>query len=228
MNSPLDLASTKSIRQCAAKLSRSFTKIDILINNAGVMACPLTRTEDGFEMQLGTNHLGHFLLTNLLLPLVQSAGPGSRIITVSSMAHEFAQMQWEDLNWEKTPYSAFGAYQQSKLANVLFTVELARRLEGTGVSAYCLHPGVIGTDLGRHIIDSYGILARVGALLTWPFLKSVEAGAQTTIYCSVEETIAGHTGRYYSDCRERVLRPHASNIQDAQKLWMESETLTGL
>ena len=124
-----------TLLNAVAKLRRSFTKINILINNAGVMACPLTRTEDGFEMQLGTNHLGHLLLTTLLLPLVQRAAPGSRITTVSSMAQQFAQMQWEDLNWETVPYSAFGAYQQSKLANVLFMVELARRVEGTGVTA---------------------------------------------------------------------------------------------
>ena len=100
-----DLASLKSVRECAEQLSNSLEKIDILINNAGVMTCPLTRTEDGFEMQIGTNHLGHFLLTNLVMPLVKKAAPGARIVNVSSLAHESGVMQWDDLNWNTTPYS---------------------------------------------------------------------------------------------------------------------------
>ena len=100
-----DLASLKSVRECAEQLSNSLEKIDILINNAGVMVCPLTRTEDGFEMQIGTNHLGHFLLTNLVMPLVKKAAPGARIVNVSSLAHESGVMQWDDINWNTTPYS---------------------------------------------------------------------------------------------------------------------------
>jgi retinol dehydrogenase-12 len=155
----MDLASLKSVRECAEQLNNSLDKIDILLNNAGVMTCPEMRTEEGFEMQIGTNHFGHFLLTNLLMPLLKKAAPGSRIVNVSSMAHEMGRIYWDDINFEKTPYNSVKAYQQSKLANVLFTKELARRGEGSGVTAYALHPGVIHTELGRHMKDTFGTVA---------------------------------------------------------------------
>ena len=142
----MDLASLKSVRECCEHLGNSLKKIDILINNAGVMYCPEMKTEDGFEMTIGTNHFGHFLLTNLLMPLIKEAAPGARIINVSSKAHETGEIQWEDINWDKTPYSPFKAYHQSKLANVLFTKELARRVDGSGVAVYALHPGAIAQD----------------------------------------------------------------------------------
>ena len=154
-----NLASLKSISDCVDRLNKSLEKIDILINNAGVALCPLSRTEDGFEMQMGTNHFGHFYLTNLLLPLIKKAAPGARIVNVSSLAHKKAKIYWDDVNWEKTPYDSVKAYGQSKLANILFTRELAERLEGSGVTVYCLHPGVIATELGRHIRDYLGIFS---------------------------------------------------------------------
>jgi len=227
----LDLSSLRSVKECCRQISRSFSKIDILINNAGVMACPETRTSEGFEMQIGVNHFGHFLLTKLLLPLLKKAAnvPGSRgarVVTVSSAAHIGAQMQWDDLNWEKTTYSAFGAYQQSKLANVLFSAELARKLEGTGVTTYSLHPGAIATDLGRHLEDSYGQLATQIMAFARPFIKTVESGAQTTIFCAVEESIGSQTGRYYSDCRETWVWGQAARKEDAARLWQISEQMT--
>merc|ERR1712045_789739 len=149
----LDLADLASVRECAEQLGNSLEKIDILINNAGIMACPQMKTKDGFEMQLGTNHIGHFLLTNLLMPQLKKAAPSARIVNVSSMAHKPGQMNCEDLHYENTPYNRFTAYSQSKLANILFTKELARKGEGSGVTAYALHPGVIATDLGRHMED---------------------------------------------------------------------------
>lgn len=224
----LDLASLKGVRECAEQLGNSLEKVDILINNAGVMTCPELRTEENFEMQFGTNHLGHFLLTNLLLPLLKRAAPGARIVNVSSMAHETGVMQWDDLNWEKTPYSPMKAYSQSKLANILFSAELARRGEGSGVSVYSLHPGVIGTDLGRHMGDTYGPIGACMMAMTRPFIKTVESGAQTSIYCAVEESITEHSGRYYSDCREKVPSVRARSKEDAKRLWEVSETLTGL
>ena len=155
----MDLASLKSVRACAEQLNNSLDKIDILLNNAGVATCPLQRTEEGLEMQIGTNHFGHFLLTNLLMPLLKKATPGARIVNVSSLGHTMGQIYWDDINFEKTPYDPLNAYTQSKLANVLFTKELARRGEGSGVSAYSLHPGVVHTELGRHIKETYGTLA---------------------------------------------------------------------
>merc|ERR1711971_450345 len=119
----LDLADLASVRECAEQLGNSLEKIDILINNAGIMACPKMKTKDGFELQFGTNHLGHFLLTNLVMPLIKNAAPTARIVNVSSLAHEKGVMQWDDLNWDKTPYDSLAAYCQSKLANILFTKE---------------------------------------------------------------------------------------------------------
>merc|ERR1712172_455755 len=160
----LDLADLASVRECAEQLGNSLEKIDILINNAGIMACPEMRTEEGFEMQIGTNHFGHFLLTNLLMPQLKKAAPTARIVNVSSLAHTRGQMQWEDINWKETPYNAIQAYGQSKLANILFTKELAKKGEGSGVNAYALHPGVINTELGRHLQDTCGAMEAGNAI----------------------------------------------------------------
>merc|ERR1711962_1964136 len=167
----LDLASLASVRECAEQLGNSLEKIDILINNAGVMACPEMRTQEGFEMQIGTNHFGHFLLTNLVMPLLKKAAPHARIVNVSSLAHTRGQIQWDDINFEKTPYDAIKAYGQSKLANILFTKELARKGEGSGVNAYALHPGVINTELGRHLKDTFGPFVCLWKV-AMPFIKT--------------------------------------------------------
>lgn len=223
----LDLASLASVRECAEQLGNSLEKIDILINNAGIMACPEMRTTEGFEMQIGTNHFGHFLLTNLLMPQLKKAAPTARIVNVSSLAHTRGQMQWDDINWKETPYNAIQAYGQSKLANILFTKELARKGEGSGVNAYALHPGVINTELGRHLQDTFGPLVMLWKV-AMPFIKTPESGANTTIYCAVDESIADHNGRYYSDCKEKQPAPQAENIEDAKKLWEVSEQLVNL
>ena len=145
----LDLSSLASVRQFSAKILEEEPRIDILINNAGVMMCPYSKTADGFEMQFGTNHLGHFLLTNLLLDRIKEA-PSGRIINVSSLAYRFGKINFDDLNSQQS-YSETGAYSQSKLANILFTRSLAKRLEGTNVTANCLHPGAVATELQRHV-----------------------------------------------------------------------------
>lgn len=223
----MDLASLASIKAAVERLQKTVTKIDILINNAGVMMCPLSRTEDGFEMQIGTNHFGHFYLTNLLLPLIKKAAPGARIVTVSSLAHKRGNMQWEDINYEHTEYSSQAAYGQSKLANILFTRELANRLRGTGVNVYSLHPGVIATELGRHIEKQLGIFGNL-LVLIYPFIKTPEAGAQTSIFCAVDESVDSETGLYYSDCAVKTPEPQALSDEDAKRLWDLSEQLTGL
>merc|ERR1719232_1478645 len=210
----LDLADLASVRECAEQLGNSLEKIDILINNAGIMACPKMKTKDGFEMQFGTNHLGHFLLTNLLMPQLKKAAPGARIVNVSSLAHTNGQMNWEDINYDNTPYDRFKSYSQSKLANVLFTKELARKGEGSGVNAYALHPGVIKTEHGRHGPSHEDDVALLWSIHQDPrewsqhnhllfrggeycraFIKTPENGANTTINCSVEESIAEHSSR---------------------------------
>jgi len=186
------------------------------------------KTEDGFEMQIGTNHFGHFYLTNLLMPLLKKAAPGARIVTVSSLAHEQGAMQWDDINYEKTPYDAMKAYSQSKLANILFTKELAKRGEGSGVTAYALHPGVVATELGRHVGDTFGAIGSCIFGCVRPLVKTPENGAQTSIFCAVDESIADHSGRYYSDCKEKRPKPQAENMDDAKRLWELSEQLTGI
>ena len=145
----LDLASLDSVREFAAKVLDEEPHIDILINNAGVMACPYTKTADGFELQFGVNHLAHFLLTNLLLDRLKEA-PSARIVTVSSIGHAAGKINFDDLQFEKS-YNKWVAYFQSKLANVLFARSLAKRLQGTNVTAYSLHPGAVRTELGRHV-----------------------------------------------------------------------------
>ena len=161
----LDLASLESVRQFASKVLEEEPTIDILVNNAGVMACPYSKTEDGFEMQFGVNHLGHFLLTNLLLDRLKES-PAARIVNVSSTAHRRVDaINFDDLNSEKS-YNRMAAYGQSKLANILFTRSLAKRLVGTSVIANCLHPGVIRTELGRHFTS--GIIGQVKLVVDRP------------------------------------------------------------
>jgi NAD(P)-dependent dehydrogenase (short-subunit alcohol dehydrogenase family) len=145
----LDLAQLESIRQFSKKFHAAESQLHILINNAGVMACPKAKTRDGFEMQIGTNHMGHFLLTNLLLDLLKQSAP-ARVITVSSLFHMYGRINREDLNSEKH-YWRWIAYGQSKLANVLFSRELAKRLEGTGVTSNSLHPGAVNTELAKNL-----------------------------------------------------------------------------
>ncbi|PNF13961.1 Retinol dehydrogenase 12 [Cryptotermes secundus] len=223
----LDLGSLASVRQCAQELLKTEDRIHLLINNAGIMACPQGKTEDGFETQFGVNHLGHFLFTCLLLPRIIRSAP-ARIVIVSSYAHVFGTMHFDDPYLEKS-YSPSKAYAQSKLANVLFCNELARRLQGTGVTTYSLHPGIVKTELFRHTSDSYfrgvrAILNGVGAL----FFKTAEEGAQTTIYCAVDEKLADKTGLYYSDCKRKRASAKARDPEAARKLWSLSAELVGL
>ena len=145
----LDLASLDSVRSFSASVLAQEPRIDILVNNAGVMACPYSKTADGFEMQFGVNHLGHFLLTNLLLERMKKA-PAARIVNVSSMGHQWGKINFDALNPPPEKYSSWGAYMQSKLANILFTRSLAKRLQGTKVTANSLHPGAVKTELARH------------------------------------------------------------------------------
>ncbi|XP_066259950.1 retinol dehydrogenase 13-like [Euwallacea similis] len=226
----LDLTSLKSVRNCAKTIMDQESRIDLLVNNAGVMTCPESRTADGYEMQFGTNHLGHFLFTLLLLPkIVQS--PSARIVNVSSRAHEAGTIDFNDLNWNNKPYSALKAYAQSKLANILFTKELARQLADkniNNVTVYSLHPGVIKTELGRHLKDTYGALVTsLWDLLRWA-IKTPEQGAQTTIYCSVDEKCATESGLYYAECALKSPTKAAQNEEDAKRLWIESLKLVDL
>ncbi|XP_041849050.1 retinol dehydrogenase 13 [Melanotaenia boesemani] len=222
----LDLASLQSIRDLAKDVQENEERLDILINNAGIMMCPKWSTEDGFEMQFGVNHLGHFLLTNLLLDMLQKSAP-SRIVIVSSLAHERGSIHFDDINLDKN-YQPDKSYRQSKLANVLFGRQLAARLQGTGVTVYSLHPGVIHTELGRHLFPALALWKRVLASLFMMIVKSPWEGAQTTIYCAVDESLAKESGLYYSDCAPKKPAPQALDDAAAKKLWNLSASMVGL
>ena len=220
----LDLASLESVRSFADKILNSEPRLDILVNNAGVMACPYQKTEDGFEMQFGVNHLGHFLLTMLLLDRLKRSQP-SRIVNVSSSAHRMGngKINFEDINYEKS-YNAWSAFYNSKLANVLFTRELSKRLEGTHVTVNALHPGAVRTELGRHSVLSSALFSPV----VWYFCKTPEQGAQTSIYCVVSEEMEGVSGKYMKDCHIVEESKGAQDDDAAKKLWEISMKLVGL
>ncbi|KAF6205919.1 hypothetical protein GE061_020095 [Apolygus lucorum] len=218
----LDLSSLDSVRKCAADIIKSERRIHLLINNAGVMLCPYELTVDGYEMQFATNHLGHFLFTLLLLPTILASAP-ARIVNVSSKAHVAAKsMHFEDVNLTKH-YGPIPAYGRSKLANILFSRELAKRLEGTGVTVYSLHPGVVDTDLGRHLDSAFipgmrWLYKNVG----WIFQKNVVQGAQTTLHCALDEKAGTETGLYYDDCAVATPTSYATNDAMASELWTKS------
>ncbi|KAG7227760.1 hypothetical protein INR49_013554, partial [Caranx melampygus] len=232
----LDLASMKSIREFAKRVKEEEQRVDLLVNNAGVMRCPAWKTEDGFDMQFGVNYLGHFLLTNLLLDKLKESAP-SRVINLASLAHIVGKIDFEDLNWEKKKFDTKQAYCQSKLANVLFTRELAKRLQGkstgccicTGVTVNAVHPGVVATELGRHTglhqsQFSSSVLSPFFSLL----VKNPELGAQPSVYLAVSEDLEGVTGRYYDVMTEKEPAPQALDEEVACKLWEVSSKLVGL
>ncbi|KAL9913027.1 retinol dehydrogenase 13-like [Glossina fuscipes fuscipes] len=222
-----DLASMDSIHKFVDEFKKEQSHLDILINNAGVMRCPRSITTDGFEMQLGVNHLGHFLLTNLLLDSLKKSAP-SRIVVVSSLAHTRGEINLADLNSEIS-YDEGKAYNQSKLANVLFTRELAKRLQGTGVTVNALHPGVVDTELFRHMSFFNSFFASlIFRPLVWPFLKTPKFGAQTTLYAALDEDLHNVSGQYFSDCSLKDVAPAAKDDALAKWLWAVSEKWTKL
>lgn len=220
----LDLASLDSVRQFSKKFHKLESKLHILINNAAVMACPRTLTTDGFEMQFGTNHLGHFLLTSLLLDLLKAAAP-SRIVVVSALLHKHGRIIRDDLMGEIS-YGKQAAYCHSKLANNLFSHELARKLKGTGVTSNSLHPGVINTELDRHYFSD-GLLKTVFKSTVSVFLKNCIEGAQTTICLAVDPSLEKVSGKYFNDCEEASESDDAKNEELATWLWKKSEELVG-
>ncbi|KAM6915289.1 retinol dehydrogenase 14b [Xenentodon cancila] len=220
----LDLASLRSVRRFCAEIIDEESKIDVLINNAGIYQCPYTKTEDGFEMQLGVNHLGHFLLTHLLLDLLKTSAP-SRIVVVSSKLYKYGHINFDDLNSEKNYNKAF-CYSQSKLANLLFTLELARRLEGTRVTVNALTPGIVRTRLGRHV--QIPLLAKpLFYLASLVFFKSPLEGAQTPLYLACSPEVEGVSGKCFANCEEEKLMDKATDDQAAKKLWDISTKMVG-
>jgi len=228
----MNLASLQSVKDAANELLQKEDKIDILINNAGVMACPELKTEDGFEMQIGTNHLGHFLLTEMLLPLLKkskASGFTPRIVIVSSVAHEGRKINWEDIHYQNKPgsYKPFLSYGQSKLANVLHAKELSRRVEKDGIHVYSLHPGVIATELWNHM-KKWGMLTKILMIPFQYIMKTPFHGAQTTLYCAIHPAVEKDTGLYYADCDKKTPSLNALNEEDQKRFWNVSEKAVGI
>ncbi|XP_077366721.1 retinol dehydrogenase 14-like [Festucalex cinctus] len=221
----LDLASLRSVRNFCQEIQKEEPKIDVLVNNAGVYQCPYSKTDDGFEMQLGVNHLGHFLLTHLLLDLLKSSAP-SRVVVVSSKLYKYGRVNFDDLNSE-TKYNKAFCYSQSKLANLLFTLELARRLEGSGVTVNALTPGIVRTRLGRHVHIPF-LAKPLFYLASLLFFKSPLEGAQTPLYLACSPEVEGVSGKCFANCEEEELLAKATDEQAAKKLWDVSRKMVGL
>jgi len=210
-----------------------------LINNAGVVSPKDEKTDDGFELHMGVNHLGHFLLTNLLLDHLQQSGPGSRVVTVSALAAlHIGEIDIDDLMNSKgyhhpwyPPWATYRRYANSKLANILFSRELGERLKGSGVTTYSLHPGVIQTDIARNVESTFERF--LTSFLSFPpfsyLMKTPWEGAQTSICCAVDEALSDQTGLYYADCQaQEANHPQLKDGDLARRLWEKSEELVGL
>lgn len=233
-----DLASLRSVRKAADEILAKKQPFDVIIANAGVMACPQGKTADGFETQFGTNHLGHFVLVNKLVPLLKS---GSRIVTLSSAGHQISDVNIEDPNFERTEYQPFLGYGRSKTANILYAVALDKRLKGRGIRATSLHPGGIQTELGRHMTpELIGVMQERFRKTTggaMPRFKTVPQGAATQVWASFVAPADAVGGNYCEDCHvceindnenTRVgVRSYALNADRAEALWRKSEEMVG-
>jgi NAD(P)-dependent dehydrogenase (short-subunit alcohol dehydrogenase family) len=233
----LDLGSLESIRAATSRARQRFEKIDILVNNAGVMATPFTHTADGFEMQLGTNHLGHFALTAELMPLIER-GSARRIVNLSSRGHMFGPVDFDDPHFTRRPYDPWIAYGQSKTANILFTVGLEQRFAVLGIHAYAVHPGGIQTNLGRHMTEEMtaALMARVTSSDRGFDWKTIPQGAATSCWAATAAELEGKGGVYCEDCHvaevddaspKSGVRSYAVNPSYAERLWALSEAQTG-
>ncbi|HEY8460773.1 MAG TPA: SDR family oxidoreductase [Blastocatellia bacterium] len=214
-----DFSDLSQIRRLAADVKAKYPRLHALVNNAGTFTRERTLTVDGYETTFAVNHLGYFLLTRELLDLLKSSAP-ARIVNVASDAHRSGHIHFDDLNLEKG-YGIWKAYAQSKLANVLFTYELARRLEGTGVTANCLHPGVVGTNL----FNNLGGLAGKFLRLFLPFMRTPEKGADTIIWLASSPEVENITGKYFADRKERATNPESYDASIAARLWEVSERM---
>jgi NAD(P)-dependent dehydrogenase (short-subunit alcohol dehydrogenase family) len=237
----LDLASLDSVRVCANALVDAGKPFDLVIANAGVMACPYGKTADGFETQFGTNHLGHFALVNRIASLMK---PGSRLVNLSSAGHRYSDVDLDDPNFERTPYDPWAAYGRSKTANILFAVEFDRRHKTTGTRATAVHPGGIQTELSRHIgeeginqlVERINAATRAAGEPDFKF-KTIPQGAATSVWAGAVAAADEVGGRYCEDCHVAAIepdatkragvKPYALNSETAKALWAKSEEMVG-
>jgi NAD(P)-dependent dehydrogenase (short-subunit alcohol dehydrogenase family) len=215
-----DLSSQKEVRRVASEISQEYPVIDVLVNNVGVIIAERQLSIDNIEMTWATNHLGYFLLTNLLLGNLQAAG-AARIVNVASQASWIGTIQWEDINFSKS-YSAMGAYAQSKLANIMFTNELANRLKDTAITTNAVHPGAVGTNFGRNMTGF------IGKAFQWfgSLMRSPEKGAETSIWLAVHPDLERVTGKYFADKKPIKAKAIAYQPENLERLWMLSEEMT--
>ncbi|XP_059474760.1 retinol dehydrogenase 11-like [Neocloeon triangulifer] len=220
----LDLGSLASVRDFVKELKSRETRLDVLVNNAAATGLENKLSRDGMQQEMQINHFGPFLLTVLLIDVLKKSSP-SRVVTVSSMAHKFGKIELDNLNCEKSFPGGGKLYCHAKLANVLFANELARRLDGTGVSSNSLHPGVVKTEIGRRLPSFVKHI--FGFLIGFAF-KNANEGAQTTIHLAVSEEVGGVTGRYFVDCKDAKMSSDAQNHELAKKLWEKCVQLVKL
>jgi NAD(P)-dependent dehydrogenase (short-subunit alcohol dehydrogenase family) len=213
-----DLSVQARVRELAAEIRARFGRVDVLVNNAGLYTAERRVTEDGIEMQWAVNHLAPFLLTNLLLDTMRASAP-ARVVAVSSGAHASGRMDWNDLQMERR-YGGLKMYSRTKLANLLFTRELARRTAGAGVAANAMHPGVVATELLLNGFPPLRLFRR--------FLRTPEHGARTAVWLASSPEAAELTGKYVIDERPRDPSPAARSGEDARRLWRWSQEMTGL
>ncbi len=224
----LDLARLDGVRAAGEEIASKFAAIDLLINNAGVMFTPPGTTADGFELQFGVNHLGHYLLTTLLLPRLRAAAAASgdaRVVTLSSEAHRRWGIDLDDINFERRGYDTFLAYGQAKSANILMTVELHRRFGADGITGLAVHPGTCATNLGRYM--DRATAKKLFAMSTETFapknMKSVAQAAATTVWAATSPSLAGRGGSYLADCQIAEAATAATDPATAERLWLLSQ-----
>ncbi|MEK7265622.1 MAG: oxidoreductase [Pseudomonadota bacterium] len=237
----MDLSDLPSVRKFAAEVVAGGKPLHLLINNAGVMASPETRIGKGWELQFGTNHIGHFVLTSALAPLLKKAR-GARVVSLSSTGHKLSPIRWDDIHFTKEPYNKWLAYGQSKTANALFARELNRRMKGDGVEAFSVHPGGIVTPLQRHLdkeeMIALGWLGPDGEIseMVKVLFKTPEQGASTTVWAATSSALSGKGGVYCENCniaeiagpdapRWAEVQPHACDNEQAARLWTETEKM---
>ncbi len=217
-----DLAVQAEVRRLAEEFQERYDRLDVLVNNAGLIQSKRTETPDGIETTLAINHLAPFLLTNLLLDLLKQSAP-SRVVTVSSGAEGMGKIDFDDLQSEKR-YRGFKVYGTTKLMNIMFTFELAERLRGTGVTATCMHPGAVNTSFGAKDRGPFSLMFRAFK----PFMRTPEQGADTLIYLASSPDVEGMTGKYLSDRKVQTASREAYDEDLRKRLWEASEQLTGL
>jgi retinol dehydrogenase-12 len=220
----MDMSRLESVRSAASSVLELNRPIDVLLNNAGLMNSHRRETVDGYEETLAVNHFAPFLLTGLLLPAIKLAGSGARIVNVASGAHKFVKgMQFDDFQSEND-FSMFNVYGRSKLANMLFTRSLAKRLEADGITVNCLHPGAVSTSIGKQHGER---LATILHAILKPFFRDPLKGAATSLFLCTSEEVANISGAYFDNCKKVDPKPWAENDSEAERLWGLSEKCVG-